>query len=634
MNFLTKLYYEVIILIELFFLTIKNYFSNKGNIMFCIIDSLYLIFDYNFFRIVNSSVGKYISVQNVEENKYELALNFGSYDYMGFSNIRNNRDSLIKLYNEYNIFPNYEITKNLEYKITSFLQKESNSDTIVINGGYQGNSDYLPYILENYTILFSQSDNHASIIKGIKRSSIESRVFEKVIDLDEKLKSVDFEKEKVIVIIEGIYSMSGHISPLLEYLKLKEKYPFHLYIDEAHSCGCIGKKQKGICDFFDVDINKVEYLMGTFSKTFNAHGSYICGPKKIIKKMKEERDKINDNTLPAVTSQYILSIYKYLEENHNYINRNFNNIVDYTYNKISEIENFEVISDKGSPVICIRILYGLSRLIGKYLIKNNVATVVVGHPAVSLPYAIVRICVSMSHTIDDIDYLISCLKLNADKSKLTLPETKDINYYDDNKLDNINLLKNYSLGSSGPSGFFGYLHLNNKLEELINSFTKKKSCLFMQNSKSGYNDIIENIIKRYKYTKICIENEYYIKNKNALDYIIENVKNCDKINYNQVDSNKNEKILFINLKEDTENNLKEIEDLNVDCSNYRFIIGKLENICNGIGCFWSYNENEYGKIQKRTQHSSYVYSANLPAYVINQNINNFKQLIKYNKKFD
>ena len=37
------------------------------------------MFEYNFFRVVNSSVGKYISIENVEEKKYDVALNFGSY---------------------------------------------------------------------------------------------------------------------------------------------------------------------------------------------------------------------------------------------------------------------------------------------------------------------------------------------------------------------------------------------------------------------------------------------------------------------------------------------------------------------------------------------------------------------------
>ena len=60
----------------------KSYFNFKENL----IDAIYKHYDYNFFKIVNSSIGKYISVQDKIAKKYSIALNFGSYDYMGMSN--------------------------------------------------------------------------------------------------------------------------------------------------------------------------------------------------------------------------------------------------------------------------------------------------------------------------------------------------------------------------------------------------------------------------------------------------------------------------------------------------------------------------------------------------------------------
>ena len=66
MNFLLQLYYEIQIILELLFLTISKYFKNNDSFIFCLIDSIYYIFDYNFFRIVNSSVGKYISIENMK----------------------------------------------------------------------------------------------------------------------------------------------------------------------------------------------------------------------------------------------------------------------------------------------------------------------------------------------------------------------------------------------------------------------------------------------------------------------------------------------------------------------------------------------------------------------------------------
>lgn len=621
MNLFFRLYYEFEIIFELLTLFLKKYFSGFGSITLCLIESVYNLFDFNFFRVVESSVGKYISVQNIEKNCFDIAINFGSYDYMGFSNFIEDREKLIKLYEKNEIKPSFEITKLLETKITYFLEKENDSDTVIINGGYQGNSDYLPYVLDNYSILISHHDNHASIIKGIKKSNIKSLVFYSLENLEYMLKLIDFKKEKVIVIIEGIYSMTGNISELPDYMKLKEKYPYHLYIDEAHSCGCIGKSQKGICDFYNIDPKSVEYLMGTFSKTFNAHGSYVCGPKEVISQLRTARDNTNDNILPSISAKYILSIYDYLQENHDYIDKKFSKIVNYAFDEISKNKEFNVVSTRGSPVICIKVLYGRGRLISKHLIKNNIATVVVGHPAVKLPYLIVRICVSIVHTYDDIDYLISCLKLNTDKNKLKLPERDSLKYFNED-LECKDILKSYSLGSSGPSGFFGYMKLNQKLENIINSITKKNTCIFMPNSKSGFSDSIENIIKRYKYKYVCIDNSI----KDKVENIVSKIKQCEIIkledfkNYN--------KVLTINFP--SENSLKIVEDINDNFESYKFVVGKLNEVCGGMGCFWSYNDDKYCKIQKRTAHSSYVFSANLPAYVINHNIVKINELI--NKK--
>ena len=627
MNFAYRLYYELQILFELIFLTISKYFGSNDSFIFCVINALYYMFDYNFFRIVNTSIGKYISVENVEEQRYDLALNFGSYDYIGFSNRVHDRDKLLELYEEYDIRPNYEITKKLEETINTFLERGYTNDTIIMNGGYQGNSDYLPFILENYDIVISHHDNHASIIKGVKKGKLtNSIIFNSIEDLEKKLKDINLNNNRVLVIIEGIYSMSGYISNLNEYIELKKKFPYHLYIDEAHSCGCIGKNQKGICDFYNIKSTEVDYLFGTFSKTFNAHGSYISGPKKIINKLKIKRNALNDNILPAVTTQYILSIYNYLEKNTDDINIKFDKLIKYTYDTLLKNKNFNVISKRGSPVICIKVLYGISRVIGKYLIKNKIATVVVGHPAVQLPYAVIRICLSISHTIEDIDYLISCLNLNADKTKLTLPSESTLKYYDDNNLTCQKLLKEYSFGSSGPCGFFGYTSLNVKLETIICNFTNKNTCIFMPNSNSGLSDIIENLIKRYKYKYVCIHPSC---NDKITELIVTNpyCKLIDEVNSIKCDPNN---ILFINFRPDDfkKDCLKILNNKDKDVENYKFITGKLNEICNGMGAFLAYDEFKYGKIKKRTCHSSYVFSANLPSYIVNHNIINFKNYLK------
>ena len=66
---------------------------------------------------------------------------------------------------------------------------------------------------------------------------------------------------------------------LPEVMALKKKYKAYLYLDEAHSIGALGPNGKGVCDYWGVDPNEVDIMMGTFTKSFGAAGGYIAGKK-------------------------------------------------------------------------------------------------------------------------------------------------------------------------------------------------------------------------------------------------------------------------------------------------------------------------------------------------------------------
>ena len=77
----------------------------------------------------------------------------------------------------------------------------------------------------------------------------------------------------------GCFSMEGSICRLPELIELKKKYKTYLYMDEAHSIGAMGQHGRGIVDYFDVDVNHIDILMGTFTKSFGSAGGYIAGNK-------------------------------------------------------------------------------------------------------------------------------------------------------------------------------------------------------------------------------------------------------------------------------------------------------------------------------------------------------------------
>jgi len=56
--------------------------------------------------------------------------------------------------------------------------------------------------------------------------------------------------KKILIVVEGIYSMEGEILRLPEIIEIKKKYKAYLYVDEAHSIGALGSHAKGVCDYY------------------------------------------------------------------------------------------------------------------------------------------------------------------------------------------------------------------------------------------------------------------------------------------------------------------------------------------------------------------------------------------------
>ena len=88
--------------------------------------------------------------------------------------------------------------------------------------------------------------------------------------------------EKVVIIVEGVYSMEGTIVKLPEMIELKKRYGAYIYLDEAHSVGAMGPSGRGVVDYYGLDPKDVDVMMGTFTKSFGAMGGYIAGTAKLI----------------------------------------------------------------------------------------------------------------------------------------------------------------------------------------------------------------------------------------------------------------------------------------------------------------------------------------------------------------
>jgi len=131
---------------------------------------------------------------------------------------------------------------------------------------------------------------HNSALAGIKLSGAARRLFQHndVDSLENILKTLSSDFRRVLVIVEGIYSMDGDIADLPALLELKTRYGFWLMVDEAHALGILGKTGRGTFEHFDLDPRDVDIWMGTLSKTTSSCGGYIAGSSALADILKAE----------------------------------------------------------------------------------------------------------------------------------------------------------------------------------------------------------------------------------------------------------------------------------------------------------------------------------------------------------
>lgn len=222
-------------------------------------------------------------------------LNLGSYNYLGFAaNTGPCAENSIQTIHDYGLAmcsPRCEYGTNplhheLEKLTAKFLGAE---DAMVIGMGFATNSMNIPALLSPGCLVISDEKNHASIILGLRLSGATIRVFHhnNMRDLDRVLQNAIVKGQpktgapwkKIMIVVEGVYSMEGSVVRLPEVIALKKKYKAYVYLDEAHSVGAMGPNGRGIVDYYGCDPSDIDILMGTFTKSFGSSGGYIAGNK-------------------------------------------------------------------------------------------------------------------------------------------------------------------------------------------------------------------------------------------------------------------------------------------------------------------------------------------------------------------
>jgi len=201
----------------------------------------------------------------------------------------------------------------LEHELASLHSKES---ALLFSSAYVANEWSLVALKQIIPdiVFVSDSNNHASIIQGIRHSGADKVIFKHndMSDLEDKLKNVS---GTPCIVFESVYSMDGDVSPVLDICNLADQYGAMTYIDEVHAVGLYGEQGAGYLEKLNLQ-ERVDIVNGTLGKAFGVQGGYIAGGGDVIDAIRSVASGFifTTSSSPVMAAGALASI-KYLRDN-------------------------------------------------------------------------------------------------------------------------------------------------------------------------------------------------------------------------------------------------------------------------------------------------------------------------------
>ncbi|XP_060943391.1 serine palmitoyltransferase 3 [Limanda limanda] len=374
------------------------------------------------------------------------AINMGSYNYLGFA--ENNEDFLktvAEKMRQYGVgvcstrkeIGNLSIHEDLEKLVATFLGVES---SMTFGMGFATNSMNIPALVGKGCLILSDELNHTSLILGARLSGATIRVYKhnNMHSLEKMLREAVCSGQprthrpwkKILIMVEGIYSMEGSVVRLPEIIALKKKYKAYLYLDEAHSIGAVGPTGRGVTELFNLNPVDVDVMMGTFTKSFGAAGGYIAGKKELVDYLRSHsHSAVYASAMSPPVCEQILRAMKCIMGKDGTTEgikrvRQLAENTRYFRARLKEM-GFIIYGDDDSPVVPI-LLYMPGKVVAfaREMLERKIGVVVVGFPATPLSEARARFCLSASHTRAMLDQVLHHLNELGDSLVLKFSRRK------------------------------------------------------------------------------------------------------------------------------------------------------------------------------------------------------------------
>jgi 8-amino-7-oxononanoate synthase len=235
-----------------------------------------------YFRVLEGPAGPVVAM----EGKQRIML--GSNNYLGLTGDARVKDAAREALERFGTgltgsrFLNGTLSLHLELEgqLADFMGTE---DALVFTTGYLANTGAIGTLLGPGDTVICDSGDHASILDAVSMSRARIRPFRhnRLDKLETMLQRSESDGGGVLVVVDGVFSMEGDLSPIPDVAALCREHGARLMVDEAHGVGVLGARGAGACELYDAE-DEVDLRMGTFSKSLASCGGFIAGPADVV----------------------------------------------------------------------------------------------------------------------------------------------------------------------------------------------------------------------------------------------------------------------------------------------------------------------------------------------------------------
>jgi 8-amino-7-oxononanoate synthase len=296
---------------------------------------------------------------------------------------------------------NTDLHDLIEVRLAKLTGKEA---ALVFSTGFQTNLGVIATLVGRNDTVFIDKLDHASIVDGCRLSGGDTVRFRHgdFGELERKMQRVD--EGGKLVVVDGVFSMEGDIVDLPRLVELCATYEARLVVDDAHSVGVLGATGAGTAEHFDLT-DRVDLIVGTFSKSFASIGGFVAGDQEVIDYLKHQaRSLIFSASMPPSACAAVLTCLDIMEAEPERRRKLWEN-ADYMRKGLRSLGYDTGVSE--TPIIPVLIGSDNTTFVfWRALFDNGVFSNPVVPPAVPEKESRIRTSYSATHTKDQLDFVL------------------------------------------------------------------------------------------------------------------------------------------------------------------------------------------------------------------------------------